>query len=111
MRSWTIRPRSFLDAGFDPVYTILFHLYPLTPTKLLSDFHQFEGAGVNTADFQWTGSISAGFQEAFRAVVCSSELAGFWIVLANNIGLFWCDTGFFWLFDGNRRAHSLARSK
>ena len=42
MRSWTIRPRSFLDAGFDPVYTILFDLYPLTPTKLLSDFQQFE---------------------------------------------------------------------
>jgi len=55
--------------GFDPVYTILFDFYHYLQTKLLSDFLQFEWAGV---DIRWFSVDGFGTRWIPRRFSCGS---------------------------------------
>jgi len=51
--------------GFDHVYPLLFDLYYLLRTKVLSDIPNLSEPGLISAGFQWMGSTPTEFQEAF----------------------------------------------
>ena len=56
--------------GFDPVYLLLFNLNHSLRTKVLSDFHPFEGLGVNIRWFSVDGFDTHWIARSFHAVMC-----------------------------------------
>jgi len=67
------KPKKLLGCGVSTPYILLCLICTITSELMYCPiFSNLSEPGSIFADFQWTGSVPAGFQEGFRAVLCGN---------------------------------------